>query len=365
MFNRSDESRVFTLPRAILLFFALTTLGFGIFFLLHFTPIFHNIVRSQLILSPGTQGYEAWSKPQISTYIRFYLFSVLNPEEVEAGGKPRLEQIGPFVYREELERVDQDFSKFGNVNFRTRKVWYPISKESVSLDTLITTLDIPQFAAAESVRGKWSEFMMRSTLSWRPSLFTQKTARELLFDGFSDPLLTAGAFFNPDSKVPLDKFGWFYGRNGTTWADDVIGMATGEQNYTQLGEIKTWKNSTRTHYSGKCGQLKGSASGFLPVNLKRTSFDFFSTDICRPIRFQKSEEFIHNKLPVHKFSVNPMETFGNESTNPENICYNTFHPAGIHNSTGCKDAGILPVFVSLPHFLDADPSYLKQFQPAS
>ena len=38
---------------------------------------------------------------------------------------------------------------------------------------------------------------MRSTLSWRPSLFTQKTARELLFDGFSDPLLTAGAFFNP------------------------------------------------------------------------------------------------------------------------------------------------------------------------
>ena len=41
------------------------------------------------------------------------------------------------------------------------------------------------------------EFMMRSTLNWRPSLFTQKTARELLFDGFSDPLLTAGAFFNP------------------------------------------------------------------------------------------------------------------------------------------------------------------------
>ena len=38
---------------------------------------------------------------------------------------------------------------------------------------------------------------MSSTLSWRPSLFTQKTARELLFDGFSDPLLTAGAFFNP------------------------------------------------------------------------------------------------------------------------------------------------------------------------
>lgn len=45
--------------------------------------------------------------------------------------------------------------------------------------------------------------------------------------------------------------------------------------------------------------------------------------------------------------------------------YEKYHILGIHNSTGCKDAGILPVFVSLPHFLDADPSYLKQFQPGS
>ena len=32
-------------------------------------------------------------------------------------------------------------------------------------------------------------------LSWRPTLFVKRTARELLFQGYSDPLLTAGAMF--------------------------------------------------------------------------------------------------------------------------------------------------------------------------
>ena len=37
---------------------------------------------------------------------------------------------------------------------RTKKVWYPIPSESESLEALVTTLDIPQFAAAESARGQ-------------------------------------------------------------------------------------------------------------------------------------------------------------------------------------------------------------------
>lgn len=55
----------------------------------------------------------------------------------------------------------------------------------------------------------------------------------------------------------MDKFGWFYARNGTTWADDVIKMATGTADYNELGEIKEWKHTNRTHYPDECGQLKG------------------------------------------------------------------------------------------------------------
>ena len=81
-----------------------------------------------MIIKPGTIGYEAWKKPNIPTKIkwvqfniflvlnkfcahRIYLFSVQNPKEVENNGKPHLEEVGPFTYSEELERVNEVFSE--------------------------------------------------------------------------------------------------------------------------------------------------------------------------------------------------------------------------------------------------------------
>ena len=43
----------------------------------------------------------------MATFPRMYLFSVTNPREVEAGAKPHLEQVGPFTYSEQVERVNE------------------------------------------------------------------------------------------------------------------------------------------------------------------------------------------------------------------------------------------------------------------
>jgi len=352
--------------RVLLAVFSVGLVIAGLFSVLGFPPLFNHILRQELTVQPGTAMYSAFKKSSVPTKIRFYLWSVENPEEVEAGHKPSLKQVGPFVYREELERVEDEFSKDMNtISFKTKKVWYPIASESESLEANVTTLDMPQFAAGESARGSvFQEYMMAGVLSPRNSLFVTRPAREWLFEGFEDPLLTIGSLFKPDSKIPMDKFGWFYKRNGTTWSDDVIAMKTGLLDYPHLGDIVTWKGLDRTFYNNTCGQLKGSAAGFLPVDPERQFVDYFSPDICRPIRFSKSDSWVQNGLPVDKFSVVPWLTFGNRSTNPDNWCYNddqSVLPAGLHNSTGCKDEGILPVFVSLPHFHGADPYFANQF----
>lgn len=36
----------------------------------------------------------------------------------------------------------------------------------------------------------------------------------------------------------MDKFGWFYARNGTTWSDGVLTMDTGTDDIAKLGDIR-------------------------------------------------------------------------------------------------------------------------------
>lgn len=41
-------------------------------------------------------------------------------------------------------------------------------------------------------------------------LFVTKNVSELLFDGYSDPLLELGKHLPPGTFPPFDKFAWFY-----------------------------------------------------------------------------------------------------------------------------------------------------------
>ena len=102
-----------------------------------------------------------------NTVFSVYLFSVRNPEAVELGDKPNLQQLGPFVFRENLERVNEVFHKNGTVSYETKKIWFYIPEESLPLSTMVTTVNVPIVAAAEFARGKWFQvltFIKKTTL---------------------------------------------------------------------------------------------------------------------------------------------------------------------------------------------------------
>jgi len=339
----------------------------GLFFLIGFDPLFSAILEDKMTIVPTTPAYEVWKKPSIPTTIKFFLFSVRNPKQVENGEKPDLDEVGPFAYREDLERVNEEFHDDGTVSYETKKNWFFLPHLSVSLDSVITTVDIPVLATAEFGRGN---YVMELSNYWvfkaRSGLFVNRTARELLFEGSRDSLLDVGSMFAKKGGIPMDKFGWFYKRNGTTWSDGQVTMATGSKNYSEVGDIKRWKGSNRTIYPSTCGDLRGTSAGFTPVDPGRQFVDYFSTDICRPIRFQRENEDMVEGVKGTRFVLNATDTFGNASTNPENWCFNANLPTGVHNSTGCKGGDTtLRTFVSLPHFLGADPSFRDQFTERS
>ena len=53
----------------------------------------------QVILKEGNVLYDTWKDLPIPIYMQFYMFDVMNPDEVLAGGKPYLRQVGPYTYR--------------------------------------------------------------------------------------------------------------------------------------------------------------------------------------------------------------------------------------------------------------------------
>lgn len=355
----SKRCRLLLLVQAVLL--VLT----GLFCLVVFPGFFSSILESKMMIKPGTIGYEAWKKPNIPTKIKIYLFSVKNPKEVENNRKPHLEEVGPFTYSEETERINEEFSKDGSyVSYETRKIWHYRPDESLPLDTVVTSVDIPALATAEFARGDWlKELSIGGMMKMRPSLFKNVSAREILFDGFSDPLLTVGSLFATPGGIPMDKFGWFYGRNGTTWSDGQLTMDTGTDDITKLGDIREWNGEKNSMYEGECGQLKGTAAGFLNPDPQRQFIEYFSTDICRPIRFDRDSMVAVAGVNSIKYSLFPEQTFSNSEPgcyNGDNLSY------GVHNSTGCKGGDTtLKTFVSLPHFLRADPAFVNQFMQGS
>jgi hypothetical protein len=61
-----------------------------------------NLFQKVLLVN-GTEAYERWRKLPIPLSFNVYVFNVTNPDDVQNGSNPVVQEIGPYVY----EWVDQ------------------------------------------------------------------------------------------------------------------------------------------------------------------------------------------------------------------------------------------------------------------
>ena len=116
-------------------------------------------------------------------------------------------------------------------------------------------------------------------------VWVTKKVGELLFEGYSDPILTLALKMQElaQVKIPADKFGWFYQRNGSSAFEGVFNMETGAKDISKLGKLRNWNYSNGTSsYEGGCGMLNGSAGElFPPGRSRRSPVEMLSPDLCR------------------------------------------------------------------------------------
>jgi len=340
---------------------------FGVVTLLCNKTIFSSLLNSQLVVREGTKTFDAWQATPIPVYTKFYFFNMLNAEDFEKNhGKPIVEERGPYTFREVEHKVNLVWHEDGTVSYHRKKFWYFEQDMSVgSLQDTVVTLNLPMVGAVDYARGS---FMMEFGLSdmfstIEATLFINKTVGELLFDGYDDPVLEIGSSFDEEEKkLPMEKFGWFYKRNGTTWADGLLRMHTGQNDIEKLGQIASWNRSNKTEaFNGACGQVTGSSDGlFAPGLLKRaTEFDIWSTDSCRKLTFTRDGKQVKHGIEVDRFKLADT-VFDNGTVCEDNLCYGNHLPTGVQNVSQCKMKS--PAFLSRPHFYLADNFYRNQFQ---
>ncbi|XP_039283891.1 protein croquemort isoform X2 [Nilaparvata lugens] len=327
-------------------------------------PILDYFGRKALTLLPGTMSYENWHNPPVPMHMDFYFFNWTNPHRI-ATEKPHFVEMGPYRYNEKRRKVNITWNGNDTVTYRNLRQWFFSQDESSgSHNDLITTVNAVALAAARRVRYK-SKFEQRTT-SLALTLMSQgvhvtKPVRQLLFDGYSDPLVTLGHTFS-SANSPFDRFGWFYKRNGSYSFDGTFTINTGVTDMNRLGVLERWNYNTRTSfYPGRCGNVYGGSGDLYPPGAKNkhSNVSLYSADICRSLTMTYAREEDVQGVPVLRFEADP-QLLDNGTQLPGNECFcnGDCVPSGLLNLTRCRFG--MPAFVSFPHFHNADPFYLRQ-----
>ena len=129
-------------------------------------------------------------------------------------------------------------------------------------------------------------------------VFVTKSAGQILFDGYTDPLLTDAEILEElgiNIQGLTSKFGLFFGRNNTWYSSGILNIHTGNKylsitpmifivilifvltnfpganDLSHLGQINSVNNSkTSSSFKGECSKYKGSPELFPPyLDLRR------------------------------------------------------------------------------------------------
>merc|ERR1712123_423025 len=134
-------------------------------------------ILQTMALAPGSDRLQSWLVPPVQAHLTGYAFHVTNPEAVQRGEKPVLEEVGPFVYKAVTvkDSVDQDtrkehleYNQDGEtLTYRPRKFYY-LDREQSSGDpdtTFITVPNIPLLTGFRKIKDAgWSKNTMAGVI---------------------------------------------------------------------------------------------------------------------------------------------------------------------------------------------------------
>lgn len=343
-------------------------MSFAGFYAFWYTDTFADYVLSQMELSNGTRTFDWWQHPPIKLEYRIRIFNYTNVNEFEAGTarKLRVQELGPYVYRETKNRVNVMMHKNGTVTFQEKRSYEWIGGRPES-DSVVVP-NVPLMFATAFVRDlsfavRFVTNTVLSTLQERS--FINETAGGFMW-GYDNRLFhMAKPLMMLKRDIPFDKFGMLVARNGVS--KDRITINTGSRSLDNLGMIERVNgvDNRKIWDDEKCDRIMGSDGNMFPPHLiKDTSKNLYvySQEMCRNLPFHFTEQVNTYGIPSLRYKFTP-DAFNFSDTQNKCFCpkvngVRVCPPTGLFNISACNYG--TPLLSSFPHFHGADKSLLEQ-----
>ncbi|KAG4077516.1 hypothetical protein HA402_002943 [Bradysia odoriphaga] len=332
---------------------------------------------------PGSKARERYVKSPDPIEFRIYLFHVTNKDEVINGSKPMLQEIGPYVFEEWMQKfniTDNDSEDTLTFNMKKTFIFRPDLSKGLTGNENITMVHplIMGMALTTNVKRKPMLKVVNKIINamyHNPTdPFWTGRVMDYLFDGIEIDCTSeyfgvravCSLFEAGDIKsvVPLRenffRFSALGGMNGS--GTGTYEVKRGVKNFHDVGRIVSFDNKTEMDVWGgdECNRYEGTDSTVFPPDIqKENGLWSFEPEICMSIGAHYDRESNYHGVPTIRFALD----FGDARENKDLECFCGDPPTDCPRRTrdlfDCIDA---PLILSLPHFYNADPSILCQFQ---
>ncbi|XP_055003606.1 scavenger receptor class B member 1 isoform X1 [Sorex araneus] len=326
-----------------------------------------SLIRQQVLknvrIDPSSLSFNMWKEIPVPFYLSVYFFDVLNPQEILEGQKPSVRERGPYVYREFRHKTNITFHDNDTVSFvEHRSFQFEPERSGGSEGDYIVMPNILVLGAATMMEDKPGGLKFMLTLAFstlQERAFMNRTVKDIMW-GYEDPLVNLINKFFPGMLPFKGKFGLFAELNNSD--SGLFTVFTGVKDFSRIHLVDKWNGLSKVNYwhSDQCNMINGtSGQMWAPFMTPESSLEFYSPEACRSMKLIFKEPGLFEGIPTYRF-VAPKTLFANGSVYPPNQGFCPCRESGIQNVSACRFSA--PLFLSHPHFYNADPVLVDAVQ---
>lgn len=365
-----------------------------ILFFANYPSVVHDKIIDALLIKNDTEAMDRFksTKDAKDLKIEFYLYNVVNAHDVvSSSAKLKLQEVGPFVYKEyrEKEFVDNNQTS-GLITYRLLRKFTFDEASSVAnpKSTYITWPNIPLIVARSFLDKlpfleKTAAYLVLNSAiaKQNETAFITDTVDNFLFSGSKRKLfeyLQSMDIFHLIQPWPLkdNKFGLFFNRNFTWDPDHMLELTTstgfGDYDYHSLNRIIKVNGTSTTNFWEPepkfCNQVDGTeGQAFSPFIDKPEYLFIYVPELCRKLTFKYVKPTYIKGISVLEFKLDE-EDLKSGAKNLRNRCYCIAKTQGGFPSPECLLDGLMDLssctspnmLASGAHFLYGSPELVER-----